>query len=126
VIQIAYNARWAAALLLAGLFSIWTVLGWVRIAKAFGLWFGLVRHKGKLVSRERLGLRLATCEKCALFYRPLKTCGTPVIKELRAMGCLCYMPEAAKLNDKRCYLDEHIESGYPGGWQHAGADPRAG
>jgi hypothetical protein len=119
--RLQYNGRWAVALLVAGLFSCWTRRGWVKIFKAFALWFGLVRHRDRLVAPEIYTLRLKTCEACSVFYRPLRTCGTPLNPELRSHGCWCYQPEAAKLADKECYLDAEIEPGYPGGWKHAGA-----
>ena len=121
--RLRYNGRWALALLLAGVFSIWTRQGWCRIGKAFGLWLGLVRHHEKRVSLRRLERRLETCRKCPIYFKPLQTCGSPVIKRLRRVGCWCYCPESAKLNEKKCFLDSDIEPGYPGGWQHAGADP---
>jgi hypothetical protein len=115
-----YNGRWALALLLAGIFSLWTKRGLIRIYRAFALWFGLLHHrKDNLVDDETLALRLKTCESCPIFYRPLRTCGTPVVKELRHHGCWCYMMEAAKLHEKQCYLDADISPGYPGGWEHA-------
>lgn len=115
-----YNLRWASALFLAGIFSFWTARGWVRIGKAFALWFGVLKHpKGSQAPPEVVAIRLAACEKCACYFRPLHTCGTPVVPSLRKVGCWCYVPESAKFNAKRCYIDEFIEPGYPGGWIEA-------
>ena len=119
-----YHARWSLALLVAAVFSLWTRRGWVRIGKAFGLWFGLVRHpKDSHASPEVVQRRLKACESCALYFRHLQTCGTPLIlnSERRKLGCWCFQPESAKLNAKRCYLDEFVEPGYPGGWDDAAA-----
>jgi len=114
-----YHGRWMLALLVAGVASCWTRHGWHRIAKAFLLWFGLLKHRGPQTSPDIYALRIQTCEKCPLFYAKLRTCGTPLKRMLRPYGCWCYMPEAAKLNEKQCYLDAEIEPGYPGGWTDA-------
>lgn len=36
--------------------------------------------------------RLAACRKCPVFYAKLQTCGSPLIKDARDLGCFCYMP----------------------------------
>ena len=113
-----YNSSWALALLLAGLFSCWTPRGWRRIAKAFLLWFGFCRS-GANADAKTVAMRLATCDQCVLFYRPLGTCGTPIKRDLRGHGCWCYLLEKAKLKYAQCYLDSDIEPGYPGGWEDA-------
>jgi hypothetical protein len=117
--RVKYNAKWAAALFLAGIFSLWTKRGLIRIYRAFALWFGLIRSGGKRVPPEIYELRLKTCRECPLFYVELGTCGTPVKRDLRRVGCHCYLPEKAKYDDAKCYLDADIEPGYPGGWRDA-------
>ena len=120
-----FNARWSAALLVAALFSIWSRHGWVRIGKAFGLWFGLFHGKA-FVSKEIAAFRLETCRKCPVFYAPLETCGSPLRKESRGLGCYCFQPVKVRLCDATCWLDDNIEPGYSGGWQHAIASARSG
>ena len=115
--RLGHNLRWAAALLLAGLCSCWTRRGWVRIGRAAGLWFGLVGKKDRLVDPATYARRIKACEQCVIFYKPLRTCGTPLKRELRPHGCWCFMDEAAKLHEKECYLDTDIQPGYPGGWR---------
>ena len=116
--RLAFNAQWTLALLVAGICSIWTRRGWARIAKAFLLWFGLIQ-KAEYVPCGTYDQRLSTCRNCPVFYAPLQTCGSPLKKELKGLGCWCYMPAAAKLAAKQCYIDEYVEAGYKGGWQQA-------
>lgn len=46
--------------------------------------------------------RLKACEGCVVFYRPLRTCGTPL--QNHDMGCWCQMEQKAKLAHARCWL----------------------
>lgn len=60
--------------------------------------------------------RLNICSDCPLFFRPLRTCGTPLrflTKNKRFGGCWCYMPFKAMNIDSECWLDEN---NLPGGW----------
>lgn len=39
--------------------------------------------------------RLQSCRVCPIFFRPLATCGTPLRRGLRSLGCHCHMPTKA-------------------------------
>jgi hypothetical protein len=64
--------------------------------------------------------RNSECEKCPLFYKPLRTCGSPLLKTPESrdhngkpMGCFCFMPLKSK-TECNCWL--YGESGGVMGW----------
>lgn len=115
-----YNGRWALALIVAGLGSCWTRQGWIRIGKAFALWFGILRHRGPTIPQNLYELRYHICERCPLFYAPLRTCGSPLKRDLRRLGCWCYLPEKAKLLSAKCWIDDELGELDDLGWKKAG------
>lgn len=87
-----------------------------KLRTAVSVWFSGLGTDGIVaeVVHER---RLATCRKCPVFFRPLRTCGSWLSKETRDLGtCGCNMEAAAWFRHKRCYLDDlyHGEPHY--GW----------
>lgn len=115
-----FNLRWSGALLAAAVFSIGTYHGWIRIGKAFALWLGFCRHpKDALVEPRTYTFRLATCSVCPIFYKPLQTCGTPLRKTLRPLGCWCFMPAKARLAAAQCWIDENAPDAAQYGWNQA-------
>jgi hypothetical protein len=98
---------YALALLVAALFSDITERGtWRKVRAAVTLWFKLIED-GKRVPASKLASRLAICARCPVFYKPLGTCGTPLIRELHDLGCWCRMAEKAKFERAQCWLDEN-------------------
>jgi len=116
------NLKWASALLVAGASSIWTPHGWSRIGRAFALFFFSLSAADSHVNAKKYRHRMEVCRRCPLFYKPLEACGTPLKKQLRGLGCYCYMPEKAKLEDAVCWIDSDAPDAGQYGWKHARAD----
>lgn len=109
--KLPFNLRWALALLVAGVSSVGGRAGWKRIGKALGLFVGIIQDGGKRVPEDMELLRLQTCGKCPLFHVELSTCGSPLKKATRGVGCYCFMPEKAKYESSRCWIDSDTEPG---------------
>jgi len=76
-----------------------------KIAKSLlKVWFW---RSGDVVKAMQFIKRSAACRACPVFYKPLQTCGSPLDKDTRGLGCYCYLPEKVKLPESRCWLDEH-------------------
>ena len=54
--------------------------------------------------------RMSVCQQCPIFYRPLQTCGTPLKKEDKSLGCWCYMAIKATSRHATCWLDDDVEN----------------
>ena len=110
-----------AALLIAGLFSdVTSRRGWERIWRAMALWWGGL-SEGSRVTEEVARRRLEVCHGCPIFYRPLGTCGTPLVWELREQGCWCNMQAKSRFQDATCWLDETLGKDAPYGWKRYAA-----
>lgn len=66
--------------------------------------------------------RLVECERCLLFYKPLRTCGSPLLKKSwpkdaagnqKEMGCFCQMDVKVKTKEN-CWLYEETQGSM--GW----------
>lgn len=117
--------RLCLALLVASLFtSLTDRSGYVRIWRAVSLWWGALKPDST-VSESLEAARIGACRSCPIFYRPLQTCGTPLRKELRELGCWCHMPTKAKLVDATCWLDDELPGETAYGWNKADAVQRS-
>lgn len=89
---------------------------WRRLRKAVKLWFGGLKEGGK-VSDEIYQLRIAACRQCPISFQRfgLLTCGSPLVKELRHVGCKCDMIFKSRLAEADCWLDENSDLNY--GWR---------
>lgn len=59
--------------------------------------------------------RISKCENCRIFFKPLKTCGTPFrfTKNTSTSGCWCFIPFKAAIKESTCWLDEnHLKGGW--------------
>jgi hypothetical protein len=91
--------RFIAALVLASLWEIREQFLGIRSA---------LKQAGK--SEVPIGVqaqRITRCEQCPIYYRPLRTCGSPMARKSwpngEKMGCFCYMP--VKIKTKcNCWL----------------------
>lgn len=107
--------RLSRALLVAAWFSVKTPRAAAgRVRSALATWFRFARDPEgtEFWSYFR---HLRTCYKCPLFYKPLRTCGSPLDKKLDGLGCWCYMPEKAAMAQASCWLDIHAP-GNTTGW----------
>lgn len=110
--------------------AVWLGLNAVRkleglrssIAQGLSLLRGLLSLAvGKSVSAELASARIGVCEKCLLFNKRLKTCGTageiwinPKTKRTEPFGCWCHLPVAVWTR-KNCWLSQVTqgEQGWP-------------
>jgi hypothetical protein len=61
--------------------------------------------------------RFRRCHKCPLFFEPLKTCGSPLSKDLRGLGCYCSMESKSGILVAACWGDENLGSDFSFGWR---------
>lgn len=73
--------------------------------------------RDELVSGVWLQNRMDACRNCPVFYRPLRTCGSPLRKELRDVGCFCSMEWKARLSHATCWLRDHETHRTGFGWR---------
>ena|SRR5580692_11544503 len=101
------------ALAVAALWSdIFDRATWYKARALFTVWFG---SHGARVTEEHFSRRMAACRACPVFYAPLQTCGSPLSKETRGLGCSCHLPSKARLEAATCWLDNeapHAEYGW--------------
>ena len=118
------------ALLVAGIFSLATPrVGFGRLWGAVKAWGRLARDGGALASTALYKRRMAVCWRCPFYSRAWGTCGSPLEKVLRSVGCWCSMRAKARYADSRCWIDDELSTGngrlhsYAGhGWRANGAD----
>lgn len=102
----ARRARLSAALVVAGVYCITNpAQSWMRIRDAVLVWFKAVRSDEK-ASFWLYFRRMRACHRCPIFYRKLRTCGTPLLNDLRSVGCHCNMETKASIEEAECWLHE--------------------
>lgn len=102
--------RLTAALVVAAAFSLrHPIDSFWKVVAAFKLWFEFARHP-ESTPQWIYYQRMRTCFKCPLFYRPLRTCGSPLTKELRDVGCFCSCEHKCSIADADCWAREHTDS----------------
>lgn len=115
--------RLMAALIVAG-FGLWfaprQMFG--RITAALTAW----RHFKATADFDLVYRRMRVCWRCPLFYSPLRTCGTPLKRDLRDLGCWCNMEAKAALLESECWLDENQCDTQGCGWTANIPDAGAG
>lgn len=113
--------RLCAAIIVAALATdIFDGAAYRRIWRALALWWGAM-DKGAQVDELEYYRRIVICEGCPLFYRPLRTCGSPM--QNADLGCWCQMDAKARLKDATCWLDDSLGEGARWGWNVARRDP---
>ena len=60
--------------------------------------------------------RYRCCKKCPVFYKPLRTCGSPLNKEFRRLGCYCSMENKSGLKSASCWADDNLGADSNFGW----------
>lgn len=107
--------RLGAALFVAGVVS-WKSpeTAMVKIWRALTFWARFVR-KHERADFWRTFRRYRACRNCSLFYRPLRTCGSPLNSELSGVGCYCNMETKCGIKSAECWLieNEHSELANP-------------
>jgi hypothetical protein len=110
--------QFCLALLLAALFSEpFSQIGRDRIKKALRLWRTSILT-GERVDGATADRRLAACQACPLWFKPLGTCGSPLRDG--DIGCWCWMRAKTKLRGAHCWLDERGIEMATYGWKNNG------
>ena len=110
------KAQLSLALLVAGLYSISHVrTSWGRIRAAFRIWFDFAIDPRRTPRWIYFG-RVRACYRCPFFYKPLRTCGSPLVKDLRDMGCHCNVIYAAAVMEKTCWYRDQTNDDTEFGW----------
>lgn len=101
--------RLGAALFVAGAFS-WRQprIAVVKIWRAVTFWVRFVR-KHEQADFWTTFRRYRACRQCALFYTPLRTCGSPLDSALAGTGCYCQMQVKCGIKDSQCWMLENEE-----------------
>lgn len=70
--------------------------------------------RGRRVDRWMYYRRLRWCFGCPVFFRPLRTCGSPFAADPN-LGCACAMEQKAALPDATCWGNENtdLQFGWP-------------
>lgn len=96
----------ALAIIVAALFSdISDKTTWRRALGLFTIWFG---KDGVKVSEEHYQRRMSACHECPVFYKRLQTCGSPLSKELKGLGCSCFLPVKSRYVNSSCWIDDNV------------------
>jgi hypothetical protein len=98
--------RLIGALFVAAFASPFSIWGWRNIWGSFAVWIGFMRQP-YLASDKLVEARLAVCRACPIFYSPLRSCGSPLRKDLRGLGCYCNMEAKARLFYADCWYRIH-------------------
>lgn len=111
-----FKAQLSCALLAAGLFSLARPKqSWPRIKGAFLTWLRFAQQERSTPFWIYVG-RMRTCKRCPLFYSPLQTCGSPLRKDLRDVGCHCYMPLKSAAIEATCFYRDATNNDTSFGW----------
>lgn len=95
--------RLIAALIVAAIYQLWLM------AKGTVIAINYARKAHHPQAKERMEF----CRECPFFYKPLQTCGSPLKKDLRNVGCHCSME--AKVKTKcNCWRYDTTDGKY--GW----------
>jgi hypothetical protein len=60
--------------------------------------------------------RYRACRHCPVFYPPLRTCGSPLSKEFRGLGCYCSTEIKCGILNASCWGDD-ISTQFTFGWR---------
>lgn len=105
--------RFLAAVAVAVFFAL---LRWDRplMRLSDGLRLFLSTKTNPPASPALVAVRMSACARCPIFFRPLRTCGTPIFKKDADLGCFCYMPLKARLSNATCWSRDKGVKDY--GW----------
>jgi len=106
--------RWSWALIVAALFSdIGKAVTWRKARWAISLWF-FPGNEPKASAELRMA-RLSACPRCPIYFNRfgLKTCGSPLRRKHKDLGCYCDIAALAQYEKSECWL---AEQGLPSRW----------
>ncbi len=111
------NRRFIAAIFLSAMFGMGRFSAREIFASLKMLMLAMLSKKGK-ASDELYEERMAICRDCALYYSPLRTCGSP-LADNPELGCWCFLEEGkARVKKAKCWLRENTDIDY--GWSDDG------
>ena len=100
------KTEFALALTVAAVATLW------REAK--GIITALRMVEEKPVSDALYDERMTVCQKCPIYFKPLRTCGSPLAKD-PTKGCSCYLVVKAR-GPANCWLYDENKGDLGGGW----------
>lgn len=95
--------QFLAAVTLAAIYKAPSLSLW-QIVKAAAKVVWAMMGLGKKVDDETYRKRMECCEKCPIYFDPLKTCSSPLTDP--DVGCFCFLPSKNRLAGADCYLRE--------------------
>ena len=107
-----HKLRHAAAIVVGAMGSnVSSLKTWRKGSWAIHTWFFPPSEE---VSDSVYQRRLLTCEDCPIFFRRwgLRTCGSPLDREMPEAGCFCQMDELARDKYATCWLRERDLGGW--------------
>lgn len=106
--------RFIAAVAVAAISSAWSPVRSFRRVWAAWILFVSPKERADFWTVYR---RYRTCIKCPLFYKPLRTCGTPLDKEFRGLGCYCSVEAKNGIKSATCWADDNLGDDATFGWK---------
>jgi hypothetical protein len=105
------RARLSAALLVAAAYSAThPAASFRRVANAIAAWVRFARAR-KRTPFWKTYRRYRACSGCPLFYKPLRTCGSPLDGDLTDLGCWCNMEAKAPMPESTCWMGDNLGDG---------------
>lgn len=84
---------------------------WKRAKWAWYLWQD--SRNTMSVPFHRFHDRMSDCRRCEIYYKPLRTCGSPLTKK-PWLGCWCYVPLKNKMSSATCWARDKNMASVPG------------
>lgn len=111
------NRRFITAVLVAALYRM-PSLGFVEFFKVTWAILRAITWTSRGSSRWVYYRRLRHCYRCELFFKPLRTCGSPFMDGYEDLGCFCDMTRKAAVPNATCWADENTDLNI--GWKTNG------
>jgi len=111
-----FKAQLSCALFVAGVFSLARPKqSWPRIKGALLTWLRFAQQERSTPAWIYFG-RMRACQRCPLYEPFWKTCGSPLRKDLRDVGCHCYMPLKSAAIEATCFYRDATNNDTSFGW----------
>lgn len=98
------NRRFFVAILLAAIYRM-PHMSAREVFKSCRMLVKALLWRGPAIGRWQYFKRMRACNRCFLYFRPLKTCGSPLMEGFESEGCGCYMPAKASDPKAVCWMD---------------------
>ena len=116
------NRRFFVAILLAAIYRM-PHMSAREVFKSCRMLVRALLWRGPRCDRWAYFKRLRACHRCPLYFRPLSTCGSPLMEGFESDGCHCFMPAKAADPNAQCWQDQELgdEAGETS-WKNQGVD----